>query len=347
MTSTTFETAQALQSGIVTDHPVRIYTGILGQIGDIFMFSAVARRLKELFPRGQITFAVSARYKEAGGLVAGLPYVDRLFVARLYFERLTDRAFTPWNLGWPVELRGEDELAEQSRYDLVLETRPRHRRERWWECAHQVAEMAHMVGVPGPIDLRTEICIPPGTAVPAGAGGKIVLHNDPAIDASKAWPWEHVAQLVRMIGRDEALLLGNVGPPVRGAIDLRGRTTLAEAAAIVGAARCYVGIDSGLMWIAGSLHAPVVGLYGTSYIPAYAAIQPQNPHAFYLQADGPVAGIPHEAVMRCVERHLEGADRPASRELALVQSRPLALRQPLAPTSRSAECPAGRVLNRR
>lgn len=305
----THDTWQIQESGIVTDWPVRIYTGILGQIGDIVMFTATARRLKELFPRGEITFAVSRRYQEAGELVAGLPYVDRLFVTDLYFENLRQPVYVPWNLGWPLDLRGEDEVAEQRRHDLVLETRPRHRREPWWEYAHQVAETAHMVGVPGPIDLRTEIAIPPGTTIPPEAAGKIVLHNDPAIDATKAWPWESVRQLVAAVGASEVVLLGNPGPEVAGVLDLRGRTTLAQAAAIVAAARCYVGIDSGLMWIAGSLQVPAVGLYGTSYIPAYDRIQPVNPNAVYLQAEGGLAGIAVDGVIATLDRMIEFGSR--------------------------------------
>jgi hypothetical protein len=72
-----FDTARYLETGVVCEAPLSIYTGILGQIGDILMFTATARRLKELFPRSRLTFAVSARYREAGELVAGLPYVDR------------------------------------------------------------------------------------------------------------------------------------------------------------------------------------------------------------------------------------------------------------------------------
>jgi ADP-heptose:LPS heptosyltransferase len=300
------ETWQVQANGIVTDWPLRLYTGILGQIGDIVMFTATVRRLKELFPRGQITFAVSRRYREAGELVAGLPSVDRLFVTELYFEKLRQPVYVPWNLGWPLDLRGEDEAAEQRRHDIVLETRPRHRREPWWEYAHQVAETAHMVGVPGPIDLRTEIAIPPGTVIPPEAAGKIVLHNDPAIDATKAWPWERVRQLVAAVGPEHVVLLGNPGPAVDGVCDLRGRTTLPEAAAIVAAARCYVGIDSGLMWIAGSLQAPVVGLYGTSYIAAYHKIQPLNPNAEYLQAEGALDRITVNDVLTAIRRIHEG-----------------------------------------
>src|SRR5579872_2259510 len=105
-----------------TSEPLRIYTGILGQIGDIVLFTATARRLKVLFPDSQITFAVSRKYREAGELVAGLPYVDRLFVTERYFEGLTPPLFQPFERGWPVDFRGEDEITEQRRHDLVLET---------------------------------------------------------------------------------------------------------------------------------------------------------------------------------------------------------------------------------
>jgi ADP-heptose:LPS heptosyltransferase len=188
-------------------------------------------------------------------------------------------------------------VAEQRRHDVVLETRPRHRRMPWWEFDHQVAESAHMVGVPGPIDLRTEVAIPEGTALPQGCQGKIVLHNDPSIDATKAWPWPALRELVAAIGLDQVVLLGNPGHDVPGVVDMRGQTTLAEAAAIIQASRCFVGIDSGLMWIAGSLQAPTVGLYGTSYIPVPQSIQPQNPNAVYLQVEGTLDRIPPSAVL--------------------------------------------------
>jgi heptosyltransferase-3 len=293
--------------GIVSYEPLRIYTGLLGQIGDIVCFTPTVRRIKELFPHSRITFAVSRKYREAGELVAGLPYVDRLFVTEQYFDRLSPPLFQPFERGWPVDFRGEDEVAEQRRHDLVLETRPRHRRERWWEHVHQVEEMAHMVGVPGPIDCRTEIAIPPDTPIPEAARGKIVFHNDPAIDPVKAWPWELALPFLRQFPLGEVVLLGGPGPEVPGAMDLRGRTTLAQAAAVIAACRCYVGIDSGLMWIAGSLQVPAVGLYGTAYVPAYGAIQPVNPKAAYLQAEGALSAITADAVSRAVDRMLRGA----------------------------------------
>jgi ADP-heptose:LPS heptosyltransferase len=210
-----------------------------------------------------------------------------------------------------VDLRGEDEVAEQRRHELILETRPRHRRERWWEQAHQVEETAHTVGVPGPIDLRTEIAIPQGTRAPEGAAGKIVFHNDPSIDATKAWPAEHARRFVETVSPGNVVLLGSRGKhdptgDVPCALDLRGRTSLLEAAVVIRECRAYVGIDSGLMWVAGSLQVPVVGLYGTSYIPAYGAIRPVNPRAVYLQAEGGLESIQPEDVAAAVRAAAHG-----------------------------------------
>jgi ADP-heptose:LPS heptosyltransferase len=97
-----FNTGQVLDTGIVSTDPVRIYTGILGQIGDIVMFTPTVRRIKQLYPESWITWEVSSRDGEAGELVAGLPYVDRLFVTELYCEKLTGSADLPWHLCWPV-----------------------------------------------------------------------------------------------------------------------------------------------------------------------------------------------------------------------------------------------------
>ena len=296
------ETAQLppAEYAAVCQAPLRIYTGILGQIGDIIMFTATARRLKEIFPNARLTFAIARQYAEVGDLLAGLPYIDRLFVTECYFERMQPAWAPLWEQGWPFDLRGEDEIAEQRQHDLVLETRPRHRRSSWWEVAHQVEELAHSVGVPGPICRRTEVALPPDVRVPPEAVGKVVLHNDPALDARKAWDWNAVREVVRRLGTGQVVLLGRPGPDVPGALDWRGRTTLAQAATILAQCAGYIGVDSGLMWIAGSLGVPTVGLYGTAYIPAYQAIYPENPQAVYLQAEGSPCLIGPEAVLNAL-----------------------------------------------
>jgi len=299
--------------GVVTFAPVRIYTGILGQIGDIVLFSPTVRRLKQLFPNAHITFAVSRRYREAGELLAGLPYVDQLFVAELYFEKLGGLTFQPWERGWPVDLRGDDEVVEQRRHDLVLETRPRHRRDRWWEHATLPEELAHMVGVPGPIDPQPEIRLPPGVTLPPEWQGKIVFHNDPCIDPRKGWPWEQALEFLAGMPPASVAVIGKPGPAVPHALDLRGRTTLAQTAALIAASRCFVGIESGPTCIAAALQVPTVALFGTAYIPVCESVQPRNPRAIYLQTEGTLdsiqPGTVHEAVREAI--HRKPSARPA------------------------------------
>jgi hypothetical protein len=94
---------------------------------------------------------------------------------------------------------------------------------------------------------RTEIRVPTdaGSGLPETALGTLVLHNDPRIDPRKAWSWDKVRRFVAAHPPGEVVLLGHPGPDVDGALDLRGRTTLAQAAAVIRDCRAYVGIDSG------------------------------------------------------------------------------------------------------
>ncbi len=93
---------------------------------------------------------------------------------------------------------------------------------------------------------------------------------------AKRWPEAHYAALARMLaGRGHAVWL--VGSPkdhavaetiaqdaAGGCINLCGRTDIAEAADLLGAAKLVVTNDSGLMHVAAAVGRPVIALYGSS-----------------------------------------------------------------------------------
>jgi heptosyltransferase-2 len=89
-------------------------------------------------------------------------------------------------------------------------------------------------------------------AVRAG-GARVVLLGDPAASGLAA----ALAARVSLPWRQEL-------PGPAGVVDLTGRTDLAQAVAVLKAARLFVGNDSGLMHLAAALQVPTVGIFGSS-----------------------------------------------------------------------------------
>jgi heptosyltransferase-2 len=93
---------------------------------------------------------------------------------------------------------------------------------------------------------------------------------------SRRWPSEHFAALAGMLIRDgqRVALLGSKGDvkiaaSIKAAqpdvVDLTGRTTLAEAAALLKKARLVVCNDSGLMHLAAAVGAHIISIFGPSH----------------------------------------------------------------------------------
>jgi heptosyltransferase-2 len=106
---------------------------------------------------------------------------------------------------------------------------------------------------------------------------------------AKRWPADHFSALARQLERP-VLLLGSAkeaalcesiaaaSPPGR-CINLAGQTSLAQAFALISAARAVISNDSGLMHVAAALDVPQVALFGSSS-PLHTP--PLNPRARVL-----------------------------------------------------------------
>ncbi len=93
---------------------------------------------------------------------------------------------------------------------------------------------------------------------------------------AKRWPAEHFAALARelhadghpvwLVGSAKDATIGNeIAAQAPGACaNLCGKTTLAQAIALIAAARLVVSNDSGLMHVAAALKRPLVALFGSS-----------------------------------------------------------------------------------
>lgn len=82
--------------------------------------------------------------------------------------------------------------------------------------------------------------------------------------STKEWDPERWVELTRRLQPEFDLVqLGTpADPALPGVRDLRGRTSLRQAADVIAGAALFVGLESGLMHVAAAVHTPAVILYG-------------------------------------------------------------------------------------
>jgi ADP-heptose:LPS heptosyltransferase len=137
------------------------------------------------------------------------------------------------------------------------------------------------------------------TAPALRPGDAVVVHPGASVPA-RAWAPERNAELVDALhaagrrvvvtgGPDETALTARVaGPPRAGVTDLGGRTTLAELAEVLAAARCVVVGNTGPAHLAAAVGTPVVSLFAPT-VPAVRWRPWRVPHEL-LFVEVPCAG---------------------------------------------------------
>jgi ADP-heptose:LPS heptosyltransferase len=175
------------------------------------------------------------------------------------------------------------------------------------DVRHRIRDDVHEVERALDLAASAGFPLPPGddgalavrrTAAPADAHD-VVVHPGASVPA-RAWEPERSAELVRALVASghrvavtgapaEAELSARVaGAPCDAVTDLGGRTTLAELAEVLAAARCVVVGNTGPAHLAAAVGTPVVSLYAPT-VPAVRWRPWRVPHEL-LHADVPCAG---------------------------------------------------------
>ena len=180
------------------------------------------------------------------------------------------------------------------------------------DLRHRIADDVHEVERALDLALSAGFPLPPGDdgalairrpqspAVPAvDAGGYVVVHPGASVPA-RAWAPERNAQLVQALagaGRhvvvtgspgERQLTAFVAGPPDAAVTDVGGRTSLAELAELLAAARCVVVGNTGPAHLAAAVGTPVVSLFAPT-VPAVCWHPWRVPHEL-LYAAVPCAG---------------------------------------------------------
>lgn len=134
---------------------------------------------------------------------------------------------------------------------------------------HIIAEMCARAGVSGAVSIRPYLALSDAEkAAAAWSQGRIVIQSS-GLDArhpmkNKQWPVERFQAVVdALAGEFEFIQIGSaVDPPLKGAKNLSGATTIRQSAAILSQARLYVGTVGFLMHLARAVECPSVIIFG-------------------------------------------------------------------------------------
>jgi ADP-heptose:LPS heptosyltransferase len=219
-------------------------------LGDDVLCTAIFR---ELARRGARRLWMMSRHP---GLFAGNPDVDRVAPIDDYHARLLQRLGT--RVTQPYYFT---DSADRRRH--VPPPRP------------VIAQMCHLAGITGEVSLRPWLHLTPNERARGRlAERQIVMHSSGRSAgfamANKEWyPEGFQAVADALTARFRVVQLGSpLDPPLQGALDLRGKTTLRESAAIIAAARavvCQVGL---LMHLARAVDTRAVVIFGGVEDPA-------------------------------------------------------------------------------
>jgi len=168
-------------------------------------------------------------------------------------------------------------LATDLRARLLTRAAPKPR-----GAGHQAAYYQALVAAFGVANGPAYARVTPPDARPSlvPSGRYVICAPGAAYGTAKQWPPQRFAELARLVaaGGQHVVLVGSSGDhatcatiaaaAMRGGggavVDLCGRTTLAELAALMAGAAAVVSNDSGAMHLAGAVGAPVVAVFGAT-----------------------------------------------------------------------------------
>jgi len=217
-------------------------------LGDILMCTPALREVKRLNPKCSIRF-----YTDLGALVRGLPYIDEV---RPFGERPPGSI----SLGYEDASPARSHLAKIMGDVLgvrVTDVRP--------DCVVRAEEVEAF---------RMSWAHLPRPHI-------VILRRAGRWTPNKDWPdYSWIALAGRLAQFGGVIEIGEAGPapsglPSKNYLDLRGRTSLDQLAAVMAAADLHVGPDSGPMHVAAAAGTPSVVIYG-GYIDPENTLYPGN-----------------------------------------------------------------------
>lgn len=250
---------------------MRIMFAMLRTMGDVILGHTICRELKEDFPDSEIHYYVNKPY---GELLQNSPHVDVIHDSddwnfdNLFMENVKEGYEKVF---FPYQVRGECNMWHQ--FD---ETRRQHLLDFYWKRMgmHRSITERECCVFPSPQnyqDAQQHISFD----VP-----RIAIHSTSGVK-TKDWPYfDELIEELRKSGLAAIQVGARTDKVVRGAVDLRGKMGLLELAAFLSQCAAFVGLDSGLSYLADAVKIPTLVIQGSTSPVTSGPISPRVTHLF-------------------------------------------------------------------
>jgi len=267
--------------------PHKILLIKLLSMGDVIMVTPVIEAVKKKYPRSELVFATSCQYKD---IVDDNPYIDRLVLLRDF-----DRAQFDSELDYYRSMTLA--LLYQERWDLVYQLQLLDMPCGYWGTDHHLRDLyAEMANV-RLVDEKPVIPVAESQRAKIASlleryvkdGEKIILLHSTSGWKLKDWDRAKFPLLIEMIKRKYNSVFFQVGGPNDAlicddrVINLLGRLTLKEVAALMERSGLLICPDTGLMHMASAVGLKVVALFGPTSPPTGGPVSGDG--YFCLQSD--------------------------------------------------------------
>lgn len=228
---------------------------MLKTMGDVIVSTTICKELRKEYPGCEIHFYTNRPY---GQLLRNNPDIAEVHelsewdLNTLYMEAVSDRydeAFLP------IQVRGECNMWHQTE-----EFRHQHLVDFYWK----------RMGMHRQIEER-ECYLYPSTKDYEKAGDhisldapRIAVHANTLVE-TKNWPYfKELVEEMRKEGYGCVQVGDSKDTRIPGAIDLRGKMSLLELAAFLSRCVAFVGLDSGISYMADAMKIPTVIIQGST-----------------------------------------------------------------------------------
>ena len=235
--------------------PLKIIFVMLRTLGDVIVSTTIVRELKKEFPNSEIYFFTNAPYAP---ILFNNPDIYEVKVSR---EWLPDMIFREMASGKydkmfaPYQVRRECNIWHQEEG-----TRHQHLVDFYWQRMgmHRKIEERECYIFPSPEDFKNAkqhitFDVP-----------RVAIHGTTGVP-TKDWPYfEQLTEELRKAGYAACQVGANSDRKIDGAIDFRGKMELGELAAFLSYSAAFVGLDSGLSYMADTMKVPTIVIQGST-----------------------------------------------------------------------------------